>query len=182
MVVNDALRAGEVIERIRDLVKKAPRRKDHLEINGAIREVIELTSRETTKNGVTVEMQLAESLPLIEGDRVQLQQVILNLINNAVQAMSGAGEGPRKLLVSTGKGESGDVLVVVGDSGPGLAPGAIERIFEPFHSTNPGGLGLGLSICRSILEAHDGRLWASANEPRGALFQFTLPARAGDAW
>ena len=182
LVVNDALRAGEVIERIRDLVKKAPRRKDHLEINGAIREVIELTSRETTKNGVTVEMQLAESLPLIEGDRVQLQQVILNLINNAVQAMSGAGEGPRKLLVSTGKGESGDVLVVVGDSGPGLAPGAIERIFEPFHSTNPGGLGLGLSICRSILEAHDGRLWASANEPRGALFQFTLPARAGDAW
>jgi len=182
LVVNDALRAGEVIERVRDLVKKAPQRKDRLEINGAIREVIELTSREATKNGVTVEMQLAEGLPLIEGDRVQLQQVILNLINNAIQAMSGAGDGPRRLLVSTGKGKSGGVLVGVADSGPGLAPGVIDRIFEPFHSTNPGGLGLGLSICRSILEAHDGRLWASANEPRGALFQFTLPARAGNAW
>ena len=182
LVVNDALRAGEVIERVRDLVKKAPQRKDRLEINGAIREVIELTGREATKNGVTVEMQLAEGLPLIEGDRVQLQQVILNLLNNAIQAMSGAGDGPRRLLVSTGKGETGGVLVVVGDSGPGLAPGVIDRIFEPFHSTHPGGLGLGLSICRSILEAHDGRLWASANEPRGALFQFTLPARADNAW
>ncbi len=180
-IVNDGNRAAEVIDRIRDLVKKAPPRKDRLEINGAIREVIELTRGEAMKNGVSVQMQLAEDLPLIEGDRVQLQQVILNLIINGVQAMSEASDGPRQVLISTGKPESGGVLVAVRDSGPGLAPGTLDHVFEAFHTTKPGGLGLGLSICRSIIEAHGGRLWASANVPRGAIFQFTVPAHSDSA-
>jgi signal transduction histidine kinase len=121
-------------------------------------------------------MQLAEELPLIVGDRVQLQQVILNLIINAIQAMSAASDGPRQLLISTGKEETGGVLVAVQDSGPGLAPGTLDHVFEPFHTTKPGGLGLGLSICRSIIEAHGGGLWAIPCEPHGALFQFTIPA------
>jgi signal transduction histidine kinase len=106
---------------------------------------------------------------------VQLQQVVLNLIINAVEAMSGVNYGARELLVSTGKADSGDVLVVVRDSGPGIAPAALERIFDAFYTTKVTGLGMGLSICRSIIEAHGGRLWASGSEPRGATFQLTLP-------
>jgi signal transduction histidine kinase len=115
-------------------------------------------------------------LPIIQGDRVQLQQVVLNLSINAIEAMSAASEGGRELLISTGKIESGEVFVRVRDSGPGLAPATLERIFESFYTTKPSGLGLGLSICRSIVEAHGGRVWASANVPQGASFQFTLPA------
>jgi PAS domain S-box-containing protein len=175
-IVNNAARAGDVIGRIRDLVRKAPPRKDGLEINEAIREVIALTRSEVVKNGVLVQTQLAQGLPLIQGDRVQLQQVILNLIINAVEAMSATGEGSRELLISTGKAESDGVLVAVRDSGPGLAPASFERLFEAFYTTKPGGLGMGLSICRSIIEAHRGRLWATANVPQGAVFQFTLLA------
>jgi len=174
-IINDGLRASAIIDRIRDLTKKAPPRKDPLEINGAIHEVIELTRGEAVKNSVSVQMQLAEDLPLIQGDRVQLQQVILNLIINAIQAMSETSQ-PRHLLVSTGMAEAGSVRVAVRDSGPGLAPEALEQIFQAFHTTKPSGLGLGLSICRSIIDAHRGRLWAGANEPRGAIFQFTVPA------
>jgi PAS domain S-box-containing protein len=174
-IVDNGNRAGEVIDRIRDLVKKAPPRKDRLEINGAIRQVIELTRGEAIKNGVSVRMQLSEGLPLIEGDRVQLQQVILNLIINAVEAMSGASNGTRELLISTGGAEPSGVFVAVRDSGPGLAPATLERLFDAFYTTKAGGMGMGLSICRSIIESHGGRLWATANEPRGAVFQFTLP-------
>jgi signal transduction histidine kinase len=149
-----------------------------LEINGAIREVIGLTRGEAVKNGVSVHAELAEGLPIIQGDRVQLQQVILNLVINSVEVMSGVGEGARELLISTGKAEPDSVLVAVRDSGPGLAPATLERLFESFYTTKPGGLGLGLSICRSIIEAHGGRLWACANVPRGAVFQFTMPAHA----
>jgi PAS domain S-box-containing protein len=174
-IVDSGNRAGEVINRIRELVKKAPPRKDRLEINGAIRQVIALTRGEAIKNGVSVRMHLSEGLPLIEGDRVQLQQVILNLIINAVEAMSGASNGTRELLISTGDAEPSGVLVAVRDSGPGLAPVTLERLFDAFFTTKAGGMGMGLSICRSIIEAHGGRLWATANEPRGAVFQFTLP-------
>jgi signal transduction histidine kinase len=117
-------------------------------------------------------------LPPIQGDRVELQQVILNLIINAVEAMSGVSEGSRELLVDTGKAGSDGVLVAVRDSGPGLAPASLERLFDAFYTTKPGGLGMGLSICRSIVEAHGGRLWATANVPHGAIFQFTLPAHS----
>jgi PAS domain S-box-containing protein len=175
-IIKDGHRAGEVIGRIRALIKKAPPRHDHLDINEAVIEVIALTRSEVVKNGVSVQTQLAEGLPLIQGDRVQLQQVILNLIINAVEAMSSTGEGLRELRISTGKAESDGVLVAVRDSGPGLAPASLERLFEAFYTTKPGGLGMGLSICRSIIEAHGGRLWAAANVPQGASFHFNLPA------
>jgi PAS domain S-box-containing protein len=180
-IANDATRAGDIIDRIRDLTKKAPARKDSVDINEAIREVIELTHGEAVKTGVSVRTRLAGGLPLIHGDRVQLQQVNLNLIINAVEAMGGVRDGPRELLISTGSAEPGGVLVAVRDSGPGLTPVTLERLFEAFYTTKPSGLGLGLSICRSIIEAHGGRLWASANVPRGAIFQFTVPAHSHSA-
>jgi PAS domain S-box-containing protein len=174
-IARDGNRAADVIGRIRDLIKKTPPRSDRVEINAAIGEVIELTRGEVVKHGVSVQLELAEGLPLLRGDRVQLQQVLLNLVINAVEAMSGASGEVPELRVSTEITESGGVLVAVRDSGPGLAPEAVEHLFKAFHTTKPSGLGLGLSICRSIIEAHGGRLWASPNEPRGAIFQFTLP-------
>jgi Histidine kinase-, DNA gyrase B-, and HSP90-like ATPase len=121
-------------------------------------------------------MELMDGLPLIEGDRVQLQQVTLNLIINAFEAMSGVSQRARELLISTRKAESDGVLVAVRDSGPGLTPATLDHLFESFYTTKPGGLGLGLSICRSIVEAHGGRLWACPNVPCGAIFRFTVPA------
>ena len=174
-IVKSGVQASEVVDRIRALVKKAPPRTDKLEINEAVLEVIGLTRNEMSKNGVSVRTQLAESLPAIQGDRVQLQQVILNLLINAMEAMSAMSEGPRDLLISTAKTDSEGVLVAVRDSGPGLAPESVERLFEPFYTTKPGGLGMGLSICHSIIESHHGRLWATANTPHGAVFQFNLP-------
>jgi C4-dicarboxylate-specific signal transduction histidine kinase len=168
-------RASEVTDRIRALIKKAPPRKDELKINKVVLEVIALARGEVVKNGVSVQAQLAEGLSLIHGDRVQLQQVILNLIMNAVQAMSGVSEGTRELLIGTGKDASSGVLVAVQDSGSGLDPENSERLFDPFYTTKPSGMGLGLSICRSIVEAHGGRIWASRNTGPGATVQFTLP-------
>ena len=175
-IVKDGHRAGDVIDRMRDLIKKAPPRKDRVEINGAIREVIELTYSEAVKNGVSVQTQFAESLPLIQGDRVQLQQVMLNLIINAIQAMSGLAAGVRELRITTENTESEGVSLAVRDSGPGMSSENFQRLFEPFYTTKPEGMGMGLSICRSIIEAHGGRLWAIPCEPQGALFQFTIPA------
>jgi signal transduction histidine kinase len=146
-----------------------------LEVNEAIAELIPLTRGEVMKNNVSVQMQLAEGLPLIQGDRVQLQQVILNLIINAVEAMSGVSEGARALLIRTGKDASDRVLVAVQDSGPGLNPGSIERLFDSFYTTKPDGMGMGLSICRSIVEAHGGRIWATPNAGPGITVQLTLP-------
>jgi PAS domain S-box-containing protein len=175
-VVSDAKRAGDVISSLRDLVKKTPARNDRIEINGAIREVIELIRGDAVKKGVSVYMELADGLPLVQGNRVQLQQVTLNLIVNAIEAMSARNEGPRELMIGTVTAESGGVLATVRDSGPGLSPATLKHVFQSFYTTKPAGMGLGLSICRSIVEAHGGRLWASANVPRGAVFQFTVPA------
>ncbi|HYA73387.1 MAG TPA: PAS domain S-box protein, partial [Roseiarcus sp.] len=177
-IVRDGARAGAVIDRIRRLIKRTAARDDRVDVNAAVGEVVEVARSEATKNGVSMRMELAEGLPPVQGDRVELQQVILNLIVNAIEAMSGA-EGPRELRIGAEKSEAGDVLVSVSDSGPGLAPAARDNLFKAFHTTKPGGLGLGLSICRSIVEAHGGRLWASANAPRGAVFQFTLPSHPG---
>lgn len=175
-VVEDGYRAGDVLGRIRAIVKNAPPRKEGVDINEAVREVMELTRREAVKNGVAVQLDLADGLPLIEGDRVQLQQVLLNLIMNALEAMSGVSDRARELLISTRNAEPGGVLVAVRDSGPGLAPAVAERVFTPFYTTKPSGLGMGLSICHSIIEAHGGRLWVNANLSRGVTFQFTVPA------
>jgi PAS domain S-box-containing protein len=177
LIVKEGTRAGEVVARIRALIKKVPARRDAVEINDAILEVIALTRTEAANNSVSVQTDLAQDLQFVEGDRVQLQQVTVNLVMNAVEAMGGVGEGTRELLISTRKTEPEGVFVEVRDSGPGLAPVLLERVFDAFYTTKSSGIGMGLSICRSIIEAHGGRLWASANVPRGATFQFTLPVR-----
>jgi PAS domain S-box-containing protein len=179
-IVSDGMRAGDVVDRIRALIKKAPPRKEALAINEAVLEVMALTRGEVVRNGILVRTQLAEGLPPIQADRVQLQQVILNLIINAVEAMKGVGEGSRELLISTGRNASNSVLVSLRDSGPGLNPNAGERLFQAFYTTKAEGMGMGLAICRSIIEAHGGRMWAGANESRGAVFQFTLPLEPCD--
>ena len=175
-IVGDAGRASEVASRIHGFVKKTPMRKEAIEINGLTLETIALTRGEAAKHDISVQTRFGEGLPPVQGDRVQLQQVIFNLMMNAVEAMSGGGEGPRELLISTEKAEADDVLVAVRDTGPGLSPANLGRVFEAFYTTKSSGLGMGLSICRSIIEAHGGQLWATANAPRGALFQFTVPA------
>jgi PAS domain S-box-containing protein len=177
LIVKEGNRAGEVVERVRALIKKVPARKDAVAIDDAILEVIALTRAEAANNSVSVRTQFAEGLPRIQGDRVQLQQVMLNLIVNAIQAMRGIGEGARELQISIDAVPSeGGVRVGVRDTGPGLNPESLSRLFEPFYTTKPEGMGMGLSICRSIIEAHGGRLWAIRCEPQGALFQFTIPA------
>ena len=175
-IVNDADRASDVVDRIGALIKKAPPRKEVVDLNAAVLEVTALTHNEAVKTGVTVGTQLAGELPRIQCDRVQLQQVMLNLIVNAIQSMSGVEDGNRELQISTVSIEPEGVCIAVRDTGPGLRPESLPRLFEPFYTTKPDGMGMGLSICRSIVEAHGGRLWATRCEPRGALFQFTIPA------
>jgi len=172
--VEEGNRAVDVIGRIRALIKKAPPRKDAFDVNEAILGVVVLTRGEVVKNNISVQTRLTEGLPRVQGDKVQLQQVILNLVLNAVEAMASVREGPRELLISTGKDVSG-VLVAVRDSGPGLSPESSERPFEAFYTTKADGMGMGLSICRSIVEAHGGRIWASSDFGQGATFQFTVP-------
>jgi C4-dicarboxylate-specific signal transduction histidine kinase len=174
-IIKAGKQAGEVIGRIRALIKKTPPRKDDLEINEAILEVVALTRGEVVKYGISLQTRLAAGLPRVQGDRVQLQQVILNLIINAVEAMSGVNEQARELLIDTASEAPNGVLVAVRDSGPGLKPESFDRLFDPFYTSKPGGMGMGLSICRSIIEAHGGRVWAAANAPQGAVFNFTLP-------
>jgi C4-dicarboxylate-specific signal transduction histidine kinase len=175
-IVNETGRASDVVDRIGSLIKKAPPRKEVVDLNAAILEVTALTRSEAIKTGVAVGTLLAGELPRIQCDRVQLQQVILNLIVNAIQSMSGVEDGNRELHISTVRIEPEGVCVAVRDTGHGLRPESQPRLFEPFYTTKPDGMGMGLSICRSIIEAHGGRLWATRCEPRGALFQFTIPA------
>lgn len=176
----DMKRASEVMNRIHGLVKKAPPMMERLRINDAIDEVIALMRSEILKHDIVVHRALARALPDIDGDRVALQQVILNLLMNAVEAMSVVDDGPREMTVSTSQAPAGDVLVSVSDSGPGLIDGDAEHVFEPFYSSKASGMGMGLAICRAIVETHGGRLWASANTPRGAVFQFVVPAPTAD--
>jgi PAS domain S-box-containing protein len=180
-IVASGNRTGDVIGGIRALVKKAPTRKDLLDINGAIREVIELTDREAKGSGVSLRAQLADGLPHVRGDRVQLQQVMLNLIVNALQAMADVPAATRELAICTDLSGPDEVLVTVRDTGPGLAPSIAEHLFAAFYTTKPDGMGMGLSICRSIVEAHGGRMWVSVNVPRGAIFHFTAPAAYAEA-
>ncbi|WP_171947805.1 PAS domain-containing protein [Bradyrhizobium erythrophlei] len=174
-VVAEVGRAGDIIDRIRDQVRKAPPRKERFDLNEAIEEVIVLGRNAIIKNRVWVQTRLAEGLCPVHGDRVQLQQVILNLLLNAIEAMGGVEAAPRELLISTKQDHTG-VLVAVQDSGPGIPPEHLERVFDSFYTTKPSGTGMGLSICRSIVGAHGGRLWAEANQPHGTIVQFTLPA------
>lgn len=177
----DMKRASEVMNRIHGLIKKAPPSMEMLRINAAIDEVVALMRSEFVRNGIGVRMALAQELPLVGGDRVALQQVVLNLLMNAVEAMSAVDGEPRAMTIGTRRHESGGVLVSVSDSGPGVAADDAERLFEPFFTSKAGGMGMGLAICRSIVEMHGGRLWAGPNVPRGAVFQFTVPASPAGA-
>ena len=175
-VVGDADRAGLIVDRIRGHIKKAPPRKHRFDLNEAINEVVALARSAIAENGVSIQTRLSKGLALVAGDRVQLQQVILNLVLNAAEAMSTVNKGARGLLISSEQSRTNGVLVAVRNSGPGIDPEHIERVFDAFYTTKSSGVGMGLSICRSIIDAHGGRLWADANEPGGAAFQFTLPS------
>ncbi|MFC0697797.1 GAF domain-containing sensor histidine kinase [Paraburkholderia humisilvae] len=174
-IIKEATRACDVMNHIRDLVKRSPAHSERVQINEAIREVVNLTSSEAIKNSVSVRMELAEDLPLVQGERVQLQQVMLNLTINAIEAMSGVDDRPRVLTIQTSQDESTGICVTVRDSGPGIDPDYMERLFEPFYTTKDEGMGMGLSICRSIVEGHKGRLTVSDNSPQGAAFLMVLP-------
>ncbi|UZE21469.1 AAA family ATPase [Pseudomonas sp. B21-056] len=174
-LILDANRAADVLGRIRGHIRKAPPQKGPVDINAAIEEMIEFTRSQIIKSGASIQTQFMDGLPLIEGDRVELQQVLLNLIMNALEAMGSVSEGERHLVICATLGEAGCVLVSVSDTGPGFASQSTDLVFTSFYTTKPTGLGLGLSICRSIIEAHGGCLRAIANPPRGATVQFTLP-------
>lgn len=176
-VVNETYRAGDIIRCIRAQVTKAPPRMGAVDLNAAIEEVISLAAGELSKHRVSLQTELAEGLRPVHADRVQLQQVMLNLILNAIEAMSSIASGARQLSIRT-EGDAGDGLrVTVSDSGPGVAAEDHERVFEPFYTTRPAGTGIGLSVCRAIVDAHSGRLWVEGAPSGGAAFRFTLPAQ-----
>jgi len=177
-IVADGTRASAVIARIRAFIKKAPAEKNELDINEVIQEVLTLADRELYENRVLLERQLTQALPLVLADRVQMQQVLLNLVMNGIEAMIPVTDQPRSLRVESRVDESGDILVAVRDSGTGLGSGA-DHVFTPFFTTKANGMGMGLSISRSLIENHGGRLWATPNFPIGTVFSFTLPVSAG---
>jgi PAS domain S-box-containing protein len=179
-IVADADRAGDIVDRIRDHIKKAPPQNDRFDLNTAINEVIELAQSAITENRVSLQTRLTEGMYPVQGDRIQVQQVVLNLILNAIEAMGSVEAGARELLISTEQSRTNDILVAVRDSGPGIDPASLEGVFEAFYTTKSGGVGMGLSICRSIIDAHGGRLWAEANESGGAILQFTVPSAEKD--
>jgi signal transduction histidine kinase len=173
-IIDDGNRASEVIRRVRVLANKTSLEKVPLDVNDVVRETIPLVQRELISHRVSLRTELAPVLPMILGDRVQLQQVIINLVMNGIEAMQPVTDRPRELVIRSGRDEA-QVLASVTDRGVGISAEDAERLFEPFFTTKSSGMGMGLSICRSILEAHGGRLWATANVPHGATFQFTVP-------
>ena len=178
--IRDANRAADIISRLRALFVKKQVRIDLVDINDASRDVISLALRELESSQVILRSEFAQDLPLVKGDRIQLQQVILNLIRNASDAMRDIDDRQRELAITTAKIEPDGVLVAIQDSGPGIDPAKLDRIFDAFYTTKPDGLGMGLSVCRTIVEAHGGKLWATAAGPHGAIFQFTLPVTGDD--
>ena len=177
-ISNDGSRAHEVLARVRDLVKKVPPRIERWDLNDAVRDVAELVRPDLMRAGVILRNQLADGLPLVKGDRIQLQQVLINLINNAIEAMNGVHNRSRELTICTAPIDQTTVRVEVRDTGAGLGSGQFERLFQPFYTTKADGTGMGLAISRSIIESHGGRLEAAPNEPHGAIFRFTLPTEA----
>jgi signal transduction histidine kinase len=175
-IIHDAHRASDVVSRIRTMLRKGAHSTEPLAINEVIEEVVAIVRNDLVGKKVSLKIELAEGLPKVEADRVEMQQVILNLMMNAVQAMSRVEDRDRSLLVQTARDESGGVLIEVNDSGVGIASEHLAHIFEAFYTTRPEGMGMGLSICRTIIEAHGGRLWAESNGGRGATLRFTLPA------
>jgi C4-dicarboxylate-specific signal transduction histidine kinase len=182
-IINDGNRASEVIRRVRSLAKKTDIEKGPLDLNDLVREVIVLMQRELISHQVVLRMEFAATLPIILGDRVQLQQVIINLVMNGFEAMQSVTDRRRELVIRSGQDDADGVLLSVTDCGTGIPVGNADRdrLFDPFFTTKSSGMGMGLSICRSIVEAHGGRLWAAANAPHGATFQLTLPVNADPA-
>jgi PAS domain S-box-containing protein len=176
-IVNQDKRAGEVIHRLRLLLKKSTVEHQPLDLNDVVSEVLKLVRNDLLNQKVTGQMELAPELPVIIGDRVQLQQVVLNLVMNGCDAIATGPTGDRKLIIRTGLNNGDGICVSVADHGVGLAPDNLEKVFEPFFSTKPDGMGLGLSVCRTIIMAHGGKLWAANNADRGATFYFTIPAQ-----
>ena len=193
-IIRDGKRASAVISRMRALFKSSPTETELVDLNDVIREVLAIVHCETERNCISLRTELADDLPRLIGDRIQLQQVILNVLVNAIQALSEVSEGTRELYISSRQGsqihaerseEKGgglskpeEIFIEIRDSGPGLDPNDFNQLFEAFYTTKPQGLGIGLTISRTIVEAHGGRLWAKPNEPRGAVFQLSLPVRS----
>jgi len=180
-IIDDGNRASEVIRRVRALAKKTDIEKAPLDINDVVREVIALVQRELISHRVWLRTEFAPTLPMILGDRVQLQQVIINLVLNGIEAMQSVTDRPRELVIRSRQEERQQVLVSVTDCGIGISAENADLLFNPFFTTKSGGMGMGLSICRSIMQAHGGQLWAIANVPHGATFKFTLPVNADTA-
>jgi len=179
-IVADGTRASAIVARIRAFIKKTPAEKNTLDVNEVIGEVLVMMGHGFEENRILLQRELAQALPAVLGDRVQLQQVLLNLIMNGIEAMTAVTNRPRTLWVQSRIDESGDVQIAVRDSGTGLGSEA-DRVFTPFFTTKTNGMGMGLSISRSLIEGHGGRLWSSPNSPHGAIFSFTLPAAAGSS-
>jgi len=179
-IIKDGNRAGDVIRRVRALSKKADSQKALLDIKDVVNEVIALVQRELLSQCVVLRMEVAPALPVVLGDRVQLQQVIINLVVNGIEAMQAVTDRPRELVIQTHQNEPHQVVVTVKDCGIGIPAEAADRLFDAFYTTKSSGMGMGLSICRSIIEAHGGRLWAESNLPWGAAFHFTLPSHQED--
>jgi signal transduction histidine kinase len=175
LLVQDTHRASRIPEQVRTLTKGSSSEKGPLDINKTILATVALIDGEIQRSQVSLQTRLSSDVPIVDGDRVQLQQVILNLILNAIEAMNQIAAGPRDLIISSANTDSNGILISVQDSGPGFAAENLDRIFNAFYTTKPGGMGMGLSISRSIVENHYGRIWATPNSPRGAVFQFTLP-------
>ena len=175
-MIAEGRRASEIVLRIRSLTKRASPQKTRLELNDVVNEVVSLVQREVVNHRVSLRLKLASGLPPLLGDRVQLQQVLINLVMNGIQAMADIGDDPRELLIESRRDNDGHVVVAVQDFGPGIDPANADRLFDAFFTTKSDGMGMGLSICRSIIEAHGGRVWASNNAGHGAVFQFSLPS------
>src|SRR5262249_440141 len=177
-VADDGRRANDVIQRIRGLMRKSPIQFAPLDLTAIVQDVVVLVRGELTRHQIALQAELADHLPLVQGDRVQLEQVVLNLVMNAIEAMADTDTDGRVLTIHSSVDGAGSVVVGVRDSGPGLAASALQVIFDRFYTTKPGGMGMGLSVSRSIIDAHGGRLWAVSLEVGGALFQFSLPPAA----